>query len=62
MMPDGEVIPKGVSFSVDFASLMTDPVIFPDPQKFNPQRFLDDSLKGEFKLLYFMNKNNLMWF
>ena len=45
-MPDGEVIPKGITFSVDFASLMTDPNIFHEPQKFNPTRFLDDSLKG----------------
>ena len=62
-MPDGEIIPKGVSFSVDFASLMTDPVIFPDPQKFNPERFLDDSLKGEFEsIVIFINENYLIFF
>ena len=45
-MPDGTVMPKGITFGIDLASLMTDPDVFPEPQKFKPQRFLDDSLKG----------------
>jgi len=40
----GYLIPKGVEVAPDFALLHTDPKLWNEPRKFNPDRFLDTSL------------------
>ena len=41
----GYIIPKGTFTLISLDSVMTDPEIFPDPFKFSPKRFLDESGK-----------------
>jgi len=39
----GYVIPKGATVMGNVWSVGRDPAVFPDPEKFNPQRWLDDA-------------------
>ncbi|EIM84332.1 CyP450 monooxygenase [Stereum hirsutum FP-91666 SS1] len=43
---DGYFIPKGKHLSLDFAAMLHDPVRYPDPESFRPERFLTPS--GEY--------------
>ena len=38
----GYFIPKGTFMTISLDSVMNDPNIFPEPDKFNPERFLND--------------------
>jgi len=44
-LPNGDVMPKGMSFRIDMGAMMENENIFSNPNEFNPQRFLDNSLK-----------------
>ena len=51
----GFLIPKGTMLVPVTSSYTADPDMFPDPDVFNPSRFIDDSgnLKGQEKILAF---------
>ena len=51
----GFTIPKGTSLMPVLASYTADPVMFPEPEVFNPGRFLDENgkLTGQEKVLAF---------
>ena len=46
-LPNGDVMPKGMSFRIDMGAMMENENIFSSPNEFNPQRFLDNSMKGK---------------
>ena len=51
----GYVIPKGTMITPMLASYTADPVMFPEPEVFNPSRFIDEEgkLMGQEKVLTF---------
>ncbi len=46
LFPGGYDIPKGAYIVSNFHQIHRDPVTWPDPEKFRPERFLDDN--GDF--------------
>jgi len=43
---DGKVIPKGTSIALNILELHRDPTVFPDPMKFDPERFSPENSLG----------------
>lgn len=48
----GYVVPKGATASIFAACLHRDPVIFPDPEKFDPSRFAIENSAGRHPYAY----------
>ena len=42
MLPNGDIMPAGLEFVIDFGVMMRDPATFEKPLEFNPARFLTD--------------------
>ena len=42
VLPNGDIMPAGLEFVVDFGVMMRDPDTFEKPFEFNPARFLTD--------------------
>lgn len=40
-LQDGSVIPKGYVVEAPYTAFVNDPALYPDPEKFNPYRFVD---------------------
>lgn len=44
VLPSGHVIDKGVRVLIPVWALHRDPQLFPDPEKFDPERFSEDNV------------------
>lgn len=55
LIPDGIVYPKGLTITMFPFAMHRDPELFPDPEKFDPERFLSGNVreKGNFTYLPF---------
>ncbi|XP_053671571.1 probable cytochrome P450 4d14 [Anopheles nili] len=43
MIIDGVTIPKGIDFGIFIYALHNDPVLYPEPERFDPERFSEDA-------------------
>ena len=50
-LENGEIFPAGLIFHIDFAAMMLNGEVFVNPHEFNPERFLSESPKGNYKAL-----------
>lgn len=46
LLPNGLTMPKGFEYTVDIGAMLYNEEIFPEPRKFNPNRFLNNEMKG----------------
>jgi len=46
-LPNGDIMPNGMHYIIDFAAMMRNEKPFPNPTEFNPGRFLDDKIHGK---------------
>jgi len=47
-----QFIPKGTLLSINYHSIHRDPTIWENPEKFNPDRFLPENVKGRHQFAY----------
>jgi len=45
LLPNGLTMPKGFEYTVDIGAMLYNDEIFPEPRKFNPNRFLNNEMK-----------------
>ena len=52
MFPDPYVFPAGSNMYIPIALLHKDPVVWPEPEKFDPDRFLPDEIAKRHRCSY----------
>jgi cytochrome P450 family 4 len=52
MFSDHYVIPAGCNCAINIFNLHRDPEFFPEPEKFNPDRFLPENTQGRHPYAY----------